>query len=59
MVAKLLSVEETAAMLGIAPRTIRNRTSQGNWPIRVIRIGRRTLFSLADVEQFIENGGQS
>lgn len=54
----LLTVEETARRLGLAPQTIYNgisRRSKDKFPIRVKRYGKKPLFDNRDVEAFIEN----
>jgi excisionase family DNA binding protein len=56
---RLMTVDEVAAALGIAPRTIRNRMSDKTWKMQVVRIGRRVLFRESDVDLFIENGGDA
>jgi predicted DNA-binding transcriptional regulator AlpA len=55
---RLLTVEETARRLGLAPQTIYNGISRGSkdkFPIRVKRYGKKPLFDNRDVEAFIEN----
>ena len=49
--ARLLSVREAAAVLGISERTIRSLVSRGELPC--VRIGRRVLFDPQDLETFI------
>ena len=52
----LLSVEATAARLGLAPQTIYNgisRKARTPFPIKAKRWGRKVLFDSKDVEQFI------
>ncbi|MFA5183892.1 MAG: hypothetical protein WC405_21530 [Syntrophales bacterium] len=54
----LLSVEETARRLSIAPRTIYNgigRRAKQRFPIPVKRFGKRPLFDSRDVEAFIDS----
>jgi predicted DNA-binding transcriptional regulator AlpA len=54
----LLSVEETARRLSIAPRTIYNgigRKAKVRFPIPVKRFGKRPLFDSRDVEAFIDS----
>ena len=54
----LLSVEETARRLSIAPRTIYNgigRRAKVRFPIPVKRFGKRPLFDSRDVEAFIDS----
>ncbi len=49
---RLLSVNEAAKYLGLSPWSLRKRLNQGILP--VVRIGRRILFDLHDLEFFIE-----
>ena len=54
----LLTVEETARRLGLAPQTIYNgigRRSKKRFPIRPKRYGKKPLFDNKDVEAFIES----
>ena len=49
MTKRLLSIDETARMLGIAPRTIYNRiapSAKSPFPIKAKRVGRRVLLGL-------------
>lgn len=55
---RLLSVEETAHILGIAPRTIYNRVgprSKNPFPIKPKRVGRLVKFRTEDVEKYIND----
>ncbi len=49
---RLLSVDEAAKYLGLSSWSLRKRLSQGMLP--VIRIGKRILFDLHDLDFFIE-----
>ena len=52
---KLYSVKETAAMLGISPRTIYNKThrkAKSKFPLKPVRVGRSVKFSFKDIESF-------
>ena len=54
----LLTVEETAKRLGLAPQTIYNgiaRRAKDKFPIRVKRYGKKPLFDNRDVEAFINS----
>jgi predicted DNA-binding transcriptional regulator AlpA len=54
----LLSVEETAKRLGIAPQTVYNgisRKSKKPFPLRPKRWGRKVLFDSLDVDRFIDS----
>lgn len=55
---RLLSVEETAAYLGISPRTIYNkigRKAKNKFPVKPKRIGKLVKFDLRDLDAFIES----
>ena len=55
---RLLSIEETAHRLGIAPQTIYNgisRKSKRGFPLKPKRWGRKVLFDSLDVEKFINS----
>jgi predicted DNA-binding transcriptional regulator AlpA len=55
---RLLSVEETAAFLGIAVRTIYNqigRKAKRKFPIKAKRIGRRILFDIRELESYVDS----
>lgn len=47
-----LTVPQVSKLLGIAEQTVRNQMSQGAFPLRSIRIGRRRLFPIEDVVAF-------
>lgn len=54
---RLLSIEETAHILGISPRTIYNRIapkSKAPFPIKAKRVGRLVKFRAEDVEAYIK-----
>ena len=53
---RLLTVEETARMIGISPRTIYNGVSPKSkrpFPIKPKKVGRLVRFRLSDVENYI------
>jgi len=55
---RLLSVEETASYLGISDRTIYNqicRKAKKRFPIKPKRIGKRILFDINDIEQYVDS----
>jgi excisionase family DNA binding protein len=52
--AKLLTVEETAKRLSVAPKTVRNKLSTGAFPIKPVRSLGGVRFKAADVEAYIE-----
>lgn len=55
---RLLSVKETAFLLGISPRTIYNqvgRRAKNCFPIKPKRIGRLVKFDLRDIVAYIDS----
>ncbi|HZZ27969.1 MAG TPA: helix-turn-helix domain-containing protein [Pirellulales bacterium] len=48
----LLTVNQTANTLGISPRTLWTLTKEQAIP--VIRIGRRVLYAITDIQRFID-----
>jgi excisionase family DNA binding protein len=56
----LLSVPETAEALGISERSLFSLSASGE--IRCVRIGRRVLYSVEELQRFIqqhEKGGEA
>ena len=54
---RLLSVEQTAEYLSIAPKTLRNRLgprAPDPFPVKPKRIGRKVLFDIRDLEHFCD-----
>lgn len=49
---ELLTVEELAGELGLAPKTIRNYVARRCIPF--VKIGRRTMFRLKSIEAWLE-----
>jgi predicted DNA-binding transcriptional regulator AlpA len=52
----LLSIQETAEALGLAPRYVYNRiapNAKDPFPIKAKRIGRRVLFDIRDIEAYV------
>ncbi len=55
---RLLSVDETAAYLGISPRTIYNgitRNTRRPFPIKPKRYGKLVKFDIRDLEKFVDS----
>lgn len=48
----LLTVEELARLLGVAPKTLRNYVSQRIIPF--VKVGRRVLFQVKSIETWLE-----
>jgi predicted DNA-binding transcriptional regulator AlpA len=54
---RLLTVSETAASLGIAAKTLRNKLSDGTFPVRPVRLAGRTLFRVTDLDNLVDSLG--
>ena len=52
---RLLNIEELGQYLGIGAQTIRNRLSQGTFPIPAKKLCGRVKFDVRDVEKYLEN----
>jgi predicted DNA-binding transcriptional regulator AlpA len=55
---RLLSVEEAARYLGIAPRTIYNKTGRRakvKFPVKPKRVGGSLRFDIKDLERYVES----
>jgi predicted DNA-binding transcriptional regulator AlpA len=55
---RLLNVDETAKYLGIAPKTLRNRLgprAEYPFPVKPKRIGKKVLFDLKALDEFIDS----
>ncbi len=54
---RLLSVDQSAQYIGIAPKTLRSRLgpkAKNPFPVRPKKIGRRVLFDRKDLDTFID-----
>lgn len=52
MNSRLMSTRDAAESLGVSPQTVMKLTRLGE--LRVVRIGSRTLYRPADVEDYVE-----
>jgi excisionase family DNA binding protein len=55
---RLLTIKETAAYLGISPRTIYNGVapkSKTPFPIKPKRWGKRVLFDIKDLDRYVDS----
>jgi predicted DNA-binding transcriptional regulator AlpA len=52
---RLLNIIDLSEILGIAAQTIRNRLSQGTFPIPAKKVCGRVKFDRQDVEKFLQN----
>ncbi len=50
--ALLISVKDTAILLGISDKTIRNQISLKKFRFEHIKLGGRTLFRMSDIQAF-------
>lgn len=57
-IAKLLSADETAALLGIAPHTLAVWRCEKRQALTYVKIGGRVRYRPADVERFITSNMQ-
>ena len=54
---RMLSIEETASYVGLAPKTIRNRTGRkavNPFPVKPKHIGGRVLFDIKDLDKYLD-----
>lgn len=49
-----LSVEQLAEITSESPQTIRNRLTLGNYHVPSFKVGRKRVFRLVDVAQFLD-----
>jgi predicted DNA-binding transcriptional regulator AlpA len=53
MIDRLIDIKELADRLRIPPKTIRNKLSNGTWPIAPLRIGKALRWRESDVNAMI------
>jgi predicted DNA-binding transcriptional regulator AlpA len=53
----LLTIRQAAVFLGMAEKTLRNRLSDGSFPLRPVRLSGRPLFKRRDLENLVDNLG--
>jgi predicted DNA-binding transcriptional regulator AlpA len=53
----LLTIRQAAAFLGMAEKTLRNRLSDGTFPLRPVRLSGRPLFKRRDLENLVDSLG--
>jgi len=56
---KLLTVADTAEILGVAPHTLAVWRSTGRYDLPYVKTGRLVRYRLADLEAFIERRRQT
>jgi hypothetical protein len=58
---RLISLDDAANYLGLAPKTLRNKLSRAAgapFPVKPKRIGRRVLFDLRELDAFVDKLGE-
>ena len=54
---ELMTIKQLAQILSIAQQTIRNKLSDGTWPIEPIRVGRCLRWRPEALERFLSDQG--
>ena len=50
---RLIDINDLSKVLKINPKTIRNKLSNGSWPIEPVRVGKLLRWRISDVEAFL------
>ena len=50
---RLIDINDLSKVLKINPKTIRNKLSNGTWPIKPMRVGKLLRWRISDVEAFL------
>ena len=53
--ARLLSLKDTAVYVGLAPKTLRNRLSEGSFPVKPRYYGGKPLLEVSELDAWIES----
>lgn len=56
---QLIDINDLADQLKVPPKTIRNKLSNGTWPIEPLRIGKSLRWRQSVVNAFISGGSAS
>jgi len=56
MTEQLIDINDLAAVLKVPAKTIRNKLSNGTWPIEPMRIGKALRWRQSQVDAFIAGG---
>lgn len=54
----LITVEETARILGISPQTVRNQVANGKFPIKTRKYGCVRRIDIRDLASFLDGEGE-
>ena len=52
---RMLGIEEVSIIIGLRPQTIRNKLSNGTFPIATKKIGRLLKWDSGDIEKFLDS----
>jgi predicted DNA-binding transcriptional regulator AlpA len=52
---RLVTIDEAAHVLGVSPKTLRNKLSLGAFPLKTVKLGGRRLFKLVEIESLIDS----
>ena len=52
---RLLNLKDTAAYVGLAPKTVRNRLSEGTFPVKPRYYGGKPLFEVSELDDWIDS----
>jgi predicted DNA-binding transcriptional regulator AlpA len=52
---RMLGIEEVSTIIGLKPQTIRNKLSNGTFPIATRKIGRLLKWDSKDIERFLDS----
>ena len=55
---KLITIEELGRMVYMTPRGVRKAVAAGRLQIRHLRVGKRILFPLSAIEDFLGQAGE-
>jgi predicted DNA-binding transcriptional regulator AlpA len=53
---QLIDINDLAGILKVPAKTIRNKLSNGTWPIEPLRIGKALRWRTSDVDAFLHPG---
>ncbi|RLB05664.1 MAG: AlpA family transcriptional regulator [Deltaproteobacteria bacterium] len=51
---RMIDIKDLSKMIGLKEQTIRNKLNCGTFPIKTKKIGRKLLWEIKDVEEFLD-----
>jgi len=51
---RMIDINDLATRIGLKPQTIRNKLNCGSFPIKTKKIGRKLLWDIRDVDEFLD-----